>query len=202
MLRTLIVLGSRYHNAYVHENIYKLAKEFSRLVPAQCIHENSIISYEVSHAHICRGGCADGHYHVEVDDKETFVRSIGFKNINPPVLCKLFQPPNPNEFSKMTIYQQQRLPSFLIKESASFSHCEYIDDRLSAQMEGWGYQWKVVCQKQWVCPYYSMGDVESIVFRCRPVYSVHIEVNGLPTQETIQKFVHTGLPRYFWGTYL
>lgn len=200
-LRTSIIMGSAFHNAYVHENVYEIAKAFSSLLPAVTYTEKELVRYEVPHSQISRGAIEEGKYHIEMDNCQTLLRTTGYKPVQNPVVLKLDHPSNRSEFDRVTIYQQQILPAFLIKGSASFSHCEYIHDRLIAQIEGWGYHWDVICQKQWVCPYYAPGDEKTIVFRCRPVYSVEILVDGLPEGDTIKRFIETGLPRYFWGDY-
>lgn len=202
MWRTRVVLGSCYHEDFVGSKVYELVKEFSQIPPAQVDKQKDIIRYEVPVSQVSGFVDDDRMHFVEVDSHCTLIRSEGVQRMHRPITIKLAHACIPRDYDRMTIYREQVYPdSFLLKEEANFSHVKFIHERVNSSLPGWEYSWKTCLQRQWICPYYSSSDPESIVFRCKPMYSIEVLIDDLPSVDTIEKFVNTAMPSYLRGHY-
>lgn len=204
--RTKIVLGSATHHDYIDVTLFDLAKQFACLPPAQIVTStDNIVVYEVPVFHISGNVDVSRHHIVETDTKCSFTSSEAIHEGHLPL--RLIQKrsatsPQAKDFDRISIIRETvHKDSFLLKNEALYSHVNYIKERTDAVVEGWGYQWTLRFQQQWTCPYYSLSDIDSIIFRCRPVYSVHIMTCGNPSIDIIEKLIDQALPKTFRGGY-
>lgn len=199
--RTRILLGSTCHDNYIDGKVWELVKEFASLPPAHIRYEQDILRYEVPRAHISGFQDNDRMHYVEANSRLERIRTEAVQRMSSPVVLRMKKPILPRDYNQLTVYREQVFPdSFLLKEEAQFSHVEYIHERIVSTMTGWEYVWKTTLQRQWVCPYSSLTD-ESLVFRCKPMYSIYIDVDDLPSLDLIQKFINTAMPSYLTGEY-
>lgn len=201
MWRTRILLGSRGSERFIAEELWHILKAFGSLPPAITTVSRDLLQYEVSTVHV--GGFPDPEmrYFIEVDSKLEHMHTEGVLLYSAPLCLERQSNLLPNQFNRFIIRREQvHNDSFLVKPKCQYSHVEYIHERIESVMKGWDLDWKMVLQRQWVCPYRNLLDA-SITFRCKPMYSCHIDVNGLPDVDTIKKYIATGLPGYFKDNY-
>lgn len=195
-------MGSGYQHNYVHFEIYELVKDFMSLPPSKIRKRFNIIEFEVSHAHISRKGDPNHFYSIQTDEHMSILSAEDVCYKYNPLHLHLQTPPKSDRFDRLSIYREDVNKTFLLKKDSMFTHCQVIEEDIIFELEGWGYLWETRLQKKWICPYNSSLDPDSIVFRCKPVYSVQIITEGCPTLDMIKKFIKYALPKYFDGSYV
>lgn len=201
-MRTRIVLGSSHQPSYIHREVYCLLSSFITLPPAEIEKRSNLLEFEVPHAHVSRGLQPDHIYHVQTDEHMQVCHLENYHYQFPPLHLRLTQAPKADRFDRLSIFRECLDGPFLLKKGAMYSNVQVIEEETKVQLEGWDFLWTTVLQKRWVCPYDSSLDTTKLVFRCKPVYSVHILVEGEPKLETIKKFIRFAFPDYFSGCYV
>lgn len=201
-MRTRIVLGSSSQHSYIHHDVYNLLKHFIVLPPAESVARSNLLEFEVSHAHVHRCSQPSHRYSLQTDETLQACRMENYHYEYSPLHLRLQEAPKADRFDRLSIFRERLCGPFLLKNDAMYTHVQVIEEETSVQLEGWGFLWTTVLEKRWVCPYDSSLDPSKLVFRCKPVYSAHVLVDGHPSVDLIKKFVQFGFPSYFYGSYV
>jgi len=201
-MRTRVVLGSLINPNFIHQQLYDLVKLFVVTPPALVSTDTNLIWFEVSHEHVSRGGNPRHRYFIETNETLEYISMNTYSYYHDPLLLHCSKAHNPEQFDRLSIYREVVQGPFRLKPEAVHTDSIVIEERTSSTLEGWGYLWEIRLEKRWVCPYHSSIDLDKLIYRCKPNYSVEIYTEGNPTVEMIKKFIRFSLPNYFDGVYL
>lgn len=203
MWRTLIVLGSSTHAEYVDQKVFDIVKSFACLPPSQVSKTNDIIQFDIPVSQISGHVDSTCAHSIETDGRCSRLKTESIRTISRNVSLFLQHPASKQDYDRITIHRQHVFrDSFLLKDSATFSNVKYIKERVDASIHGWESEWTIRFQEQWICPYYSLGEPDLYIFRCRPLCSIHVIVDGLPEIAKIRDFMHVAFPLILRGKYV
>lgn len=202
MWRTLVILGSTSHCEYVDSKIFEIVKSFACLPPANVKHTKDIVQFDIPVSQISGHVDNESSHIVETDGNCSQINTSSIKTISRKLTLYQHRPSSKQDYDRITVHRQRIISdSFLLKENANFSNVKYIKERVDASVEGWDSEWTIRLQEQWICPYYCLGEPDLYIFRCRPLYSVHVLVNGLPDIVKIREFIDVAFPLILRGKY-
>lgn len=196
--RTIVRLGSLEHPEHVGHQLYEIAKDYACMHPAVVHVYENLIRFDVPP--YCVSGHADTskHYYAEVDHQCKSVTTEATRTYTDPIVVKKEYAKVKEQYDRAIIHRETAFyNSFLLKETAQFSHVNFIRTRTDSHVEYDGSEWVIRFEEIYLCAYHSLMDPTKLVFNCRPQYKIEIRKEGFPDFERIRDFVSTALPRLF-----
>lgn len=203
MWRTVIVLGSSTHPEYVDKKLFDIVKTFACLPPSQTTKTHDIVQFDIPMSQISGHVDSTCVHRIETDCLCSKLKTTSTRTISRNISLFLQHPSSKQDYDRVTIHRQHTLcDSFLLKNDANFNNVKYINERVDASIHGWDSKWTIRFQEQWICPYYSLGEPDLYIFRCRPLCSIHVIVDGLPEITKIRDFMNVAFPLIIRGKYV
>lgn len=197
-VRTIIRLGSASHPCFIDKEMFDIAMFHIKLSPAIVTNYRNLMKYEVPASHIAGYPDPRKSHVIESDVQCTKITTETIENLSEPLIIIHKNPLVPLKYDRIAIHRQLVFKDdFLLKEDSEFSRVIFIKERTDSSLEYYSKQWFIRLQVEYICPYYSLGNPDKIVFQCDPRYSVEIVTDGVPDHETILGFIHVALPTAF-----
>lgn len=198
----MVILGSSSHSEYVDSKIFNIVKAFACLPPADIYTFNDIVQFDIPTSQLSGHVDNDLSHVIETDSTCSSTKTESTNIISRSISLFQKHPASKQDYDHVTIHRQRVCQNtFLLKTDANFSNVKYIKERTDTCIDGWDSSWTIRFQEQWICPYYSLGEPDLYIFRCRPLYSIHILVNGLPEIDKIRNFMNVAFPSILRGKY-